>query len=377
MAVTARESSNGRSPGAAMIASTRAPSAARRTIAFSFSAHSPRSASAACAASMAALASSPAHETTSWRAAAVSAIASEKPALRRQRAGAACRSASGWPCRRRSPPPGRPRTRRPPPPRASAGRRRGRRRADQPAGPPPSASRRHSRAAPTPPVPSKPSARTSSGPDRLSVVEPEPQSLSGWRWIAPPAREPPSVTATTPGISISRSASSRTGPIEALARATDAQRPQYREAIASGAAAPRERHAGDDASARAVQRVRPRRAGFDGLEQLHPRGGAAPDPSGPVATETDGLLVRRSISGGRVVPSQRRFGPRPGRRWSAAGAVGAPRSVQPSGPTARSARARPGSSRGRRGRPPRAEGSIGHTRTGLRGRLGREARAGG
>ena len=39
-----------------MIASTRAPSAARRTIAFSFSAHSPRSASAACAASMAALA---------------------------------------------------------------------------------------------------------------------------------------------------------------------------------------------------------------------------------------------------------------------------------------------------------------------------------
>jgi hypothetical protein len=102
MAVTARESSNGRSPGAAMIASTRAPSAARRTIAFSFSAHSPRSASAACAASMAALASSPAHETTSWRAAAVSAIASEKPALRRQRAGAACRSASGWPCRRRS-----------------------------------------------------------------------------------------------------------------------------------------------------------------------------------------------------------------------------------------------------------------------------------
>ena len=98
MAVTARESSNGRSPGAAMIASTRAPSAARRTIAFSFSAHSPRSASAACAASMAALASSPAHETTSSRAAAVSAIASEKPALRRQRAGgAACRSVVGAP----------------------------------------------------------------------------------------------------------------------------------------------------------------------------------------------------------------------------------------------------------------------------------------
>ncbi len=54
MALTARVSSNGRSPGAAMIASTRLPSAARRTIAFSFSAHSPRSASAACAASMAA-----------------------------------------------------------------------------------------------------------------------------------------------------------------------------------------------------------------------------------------------------------------------------------------------------------------------------------
>lgn len=103
MAVTARESSNGRSPGAAMIPSTRVLSAARRTIARSFSAHSPRSASAACAASMAALASSPAHETTSWRAAAVSAIASEKPALRRQRPGAARRSASGNPGRGSSP----------------------------------------------------------------------------------------------------------------------------------------------------------------------------------------------------------------------------------------------------------------------------------
>jgi hypothetical protein len=36
-------------------------------------------------------------ETTSWRAAAVSAIASEKPALRRQRPGATCRSASEIP----------------------------------------------------------------------------------------------------------------------------------------------------------------------------------------------------------------------------------------------------------------------------------------
>jgi hypothetical protein len=52
-------------------------------------------ASAAWATSIAALASSPAHETTSWRPAAVSAIASEKAALRRQRAGATCRSASG------------------------------------------------------------------------------------------------------------------------------------------------------------------------------------------------------------------------------------------------------------------------------------------
>jgi hypothetical protein len=110
MEVTARPSSNGRSPGAAMIASTRAPSRACRTIPFSSSAHSPRSASAARATSTAALASSPAQETTSCRAAAASATASDKAALRRHRAGATCRSASGtpvvaapWP----APPPGR------------------------------------------------------------------------------------------------------------------------------------------------------------------------------------------------------------------------------------------------------------------------------
>jgi hypothetical protein len=149
MAVTARASSNGRSPGAARIPSTRVPSRARRTIPFSFSAHSPRSASAAWAASMAALASKPAHETTSCRSAAVSAIASEQAALRRHRAGALCRSrretpvaaarppgpppgrarrpAHSWPSRPDSPAPGRPRTCRPAPRRANAGRRRGRR----------------------------------------------------------------------------------------------------------------------------------------------------------------------------------------------------------------------------------------------------------
>ena len=198
MALTARESSNGRSPGAARIASTRVPSAARRTMAFSFSAHSPRSASAACAASMAALASSPAHETTSCRAAAVSAIASERPAPRRQRAGAAFEArretpvgavrppaapptrapppARRWPCRLGSPPPGRPRTCRPRPRRASAGRRRGRGRADRPAGPP----------APPGTAIYEPPARPRLdhgaleterahvvGPDRVAVVEPE------------------------------------------------------------------------------------------------------------------------------------------------------------------------------------------------------------
>jgi hypothetical protein len=52
MAVTARASSNGRSPGPAMIASTPAPRPARRTIPSSSSARSPRSASAAWAASI-------------------------------------------------------------------------------------------------------------------------------------------------------------------------------------------------------------------------------------------------------------------------------------------------------------------------------------
>jgi hypothetical protein len=80
MAVTARASSKGRSPGAAMIASTRAPRPARRTIPCSLSAHSPRSASAAWAASIAALASSPAQATTSWRSAARSATAREAAA---------------------------------------------------------------------------------------------------------------------------------------------------------------------------------------------------------------------------------------------------------------------------------------------------------
>lgn len=93
MAVTARASSKRRSPGAAIVASTRAPRPARRTIPCSFSAHSapdelpPGRLDAA-------LASSPAQVTTSWRSAAASAMTSEKAALRRQRAGATRRSAS-------------------------------------------------------------------------------------------------------------------------------------------------------------------------------------------------------------------------------------------------------------------------------------------
>jgi hypothetical protein len=156
MAVTARASSTGRSPGAAIIASARAPRPARGTIPCSFSADSaPDELPPGCL--DAALASSPAQVTTSWPSAAASALAREKAALRRQRAGATRRSASrtparptrppalpqggarrparNWPSRRGSPPPGRPRTCRPPHRHAGAGRRRGRDTRDRRAGP--------------------------------------------------------------------------------------------------------------------------------------------------------------------------------------------------------------------------------------------------